>query len=103
MVGAGMSAQGAANSLKNNSVRKERKNLFQKKDILKEKRRKKPRLIIAKKASPELLEKIKNDAVKERKAQLVKNLLIGILSIVAMGFVISFVSETFIARLSSIL
>ncbi len=82
MFGVGIAAKSMINSLKNNSRKKERKNIFEKKDRVFKKVEKEKSTFYDKKPSPELLEKIREETIRERKAEFRRKTLFTIISLI---------------------
>lgn len=99
MFGAGIAIQTMINSLKNNLRRRPRKNYFESHYSATVGKSKVNYELMNKKASPELLEKIRLEAVKDRKQRLKKGLLALIIGIILTILFIQFLLKHFLSLL----
>jgi len=103
MLGVGGSVQAMINSLKNNSRRKDRKKYFDRKPI--DSRTKKGSQSNRKKikAPAELLNKIKKEAIRDRKEALIKNVLLIVVTLLITASIIRYVQINYMDSIKKFL
>ena len=103
MLGVGASIQTMINSLKNNSIVKNRTRYFDKKGLISKSSNSKRNKLLDKKASPELLANIKNEMIEENRKTKIKNRIIIILSISIMLLIFVFIQIKYMDSLRNFL
>jgi hypothetical protein len=103
MIGVGSAIQTMINSLKNNSRAKSRKRYFDKSQFVGKLINPKRNKLLDKKASPELLAKIKSEMIEENKKAKIKNMIIIILSILVTILIFVFIQIKYMDSLRKFL
>jgi len=103
MIGVGISVQSMINSLRNNSRKKGRVKYFERKSSSKSTEPQIDNKLLKRKASPELLEKIRNEVLKDKKKARIKSTLLITVALILTIIIIVYIQINYLELIKKLL